>query len=138
MLNALKKIFLTIFLLTFNVNINGINPQFNHMHKQFLLPVKFWYNSAAVTHDEINDLLVNFCSENNFFIGNECYPGIILVKVNNHIIMTRPEHTDDIHILNTIPFEKTSLQSFIDTLKKDKKLEYFISRFFVKEYRFNL
>ena len=54
--------------------------------------------------------------------------------MNNHIIVTTKEHTDDINITKLVPFENPYLQFLINALKESNRLERFISNFQIKQY----
>ena len=138
MFRVFKKIFIIILLAISSVNVNGINPYCNYTETQFLLPMKFWYNASAVTFRDLTNLLADVNFNLMYFSDKEHFSKIKLVRVNNHIIVTTEEHTDDIHISGLVPFENPYLKFLINSLKENNRLDYFIDNFLIKEYHLDL
>ena len=125
MFRVFKKIFIIILLGISSVNVNGINPYRNYTETQFLLPMKFWYNASAVTFRDLTNLLADVNFNLMYFSDKEHFSKIKLVRVNNHIIVTTEEHTDDIHISGLVPFENPYLKFLINSLKENNRLDIF-------------
>lgn len=138
MFKIFKRIFLILFLIIFNVNLNGLNPYSNHIDNQYLLPMKFWYNSSAITFRDLTNLLADINFNRIYFSDEEHFSQVGLVRVNNHVIVTTKEHADDIHITKLVPFENPYLKFLINALKESNRLNYFISNFLIKDCHFNL
>ena len=138
MFKFFQKIFIILFLIIFNLNINAIYPCFNHIDSESLLPMKFWYNSSAVTFRDLTNLLADVNFNLKYFSDDEHFYQIGLVRVNNHIIVTTKEHADDIHITRLVPFESPYLKFLINSLKENNRLECFINNFLIKECHFDL
>ena len=113
-------------------------PGANHITNQYLFPIKFWYNSSAVTFRDLTNLLADVNFNIIYFSDEEQFSQMGLVRVNNHIIVTTKEHIDDIRITRLVPFEHPHLKFLINSLKQSNRLECFISNFLIKEYQYSL
>lgn len=133
MIKIFKKIILSIFLLTFCINIKASEFQFNCTENKSLFPITFWYNSAAIEYNELYNFLNSFCFKYSDSENFRYFSNIILLRVNNHLIATAPDHKDFIHISNLVPFKNTCLEFFIDILKLQNRLDFFINSFTVND-----
>ena len=133
MIKIFKKIILSIFLLTFSVNLNASEPQFNCTENKILFPITFWYNSKALKYNDLYNFLNSFCFN---YADSEIFgyfSNIILLRVNNHLIATTSNNQGFIRITDLVPFKNTYLEFFIDILKSQNRLDFFINSFTVND-----